>query len=82
LEDVAMRRDVAEEIIRLMKASDALFNDLTLIAAEIEEEAERKKVRRALAELCVDIHEKITLHVVKQYPDPASRQKRADTHHA
>ena len=64
-----MRRDVAEEIIRLVKASDALFNDLTLMAAEIEEEAERKKVRRALAELCVDIHEKITLHVVKQYPD-------------
>jgi hypothetical protein len=49
LKDVAMRGDVAEEIIRLVKASDALFNDLTLMAVEIEEEAERKKVRRALA---------------------------------
>jgi hypothetical protein len=26
-------------------------------------------VRRALAELCVDIHETITLEIVKQYPD-------------
>jgi hypothetical protein len=63
-----MRRDVAEKVIRLVKTSDALFGELTLLTDEIDDEAERKKVRRALAELCVDIHEKITLDIVKQHP--------------
>jgi hypothetical protein len=46
-----MRRDTAERIIHLVKASDDLFNELTLLTDEIEDKTERKAVRRALAEL-------------------------------
>jgi hypothetical protein len=52
-----MRRDTAERIIRLVKASDDLLNELTLLTDEIEDDTERKAVRRALVELVLDVHE-------------------------
>jgi hypothetical protein len=64
-----MRRDTAERIVDLVKASGDLFNELTLLTFEIEDEIERKAVRRALAELILDVHEKITLKIVAQFPD-------------
>jgi hypothetical protein len=67
-----MRRDTAERIIRFVKASDDRFNELTLLTDEIEDETERKAVRRALAELILDVHETITLKIVGQFPESAS----------
>jgi hypothetical protein len=64
-----MRRDVAEEIIRLVKKSDELFGGLSVVCGEIDDEAEKRKMRRALAELVHDVHVKITLDIVKQFPD-------------
>lgn len=52
-----------------MKASNELFNELTALTWEIEDEAERKAMRRALAQWGVDVHEKITLKLVEQFPD-------------
>jgi hypothetical protein len=64
-----MRREVADKIIAIVKQHDEVLNDLTILTEDIDDEAERKEVRRALAELCFDMHEKITLEIVKQYPD-------------
>ena len=64
-----MRRDVAEKIVAVLKQHDELLNELSILSKEIDDEGERKKVRRALGELILHTHEKITLKIVEQYPD-------------
>ena len=64
-----MKRDVAEKIIQAVKEMDQAFGQLDAASNRIDEEEERKKLRRAIATLVFDVHEKITLEIVKQYPD-------------
>ena len=64
-----MKRDVAEKIIQAVKDMDQVFGQLDAASNQIDEEDERKKLRRAVATLVFDVHEKITLEIVKQYPD-------------
>ena len=64
-----MKRDVAEKIIQTIKEMDQVFGQLDAASNQIDEEEERKKLRRAVATLVFDVHDKITLEIVKQYPD-------------
>jgi hypothetical protein len=64
-----MRRDLAERTIDAVKRIDLILDELDLVTNELDDEVERRKMRRALGSLVIDIHENITLEVVKQFPD-------------
>lgn len=64
-----MRRDLAEKTIAALKRIDLIFDELDLVTNELDDDVERRQMRRALGTLVVDLHEKITLEVVKQFPD-------------
>jgi len=52
-----------------LKRIDQLLNDLSILSFEIDDEPERKAFRRAIATLCLNVHEQITLVAVKEFPD-------------
>ena len=64
-----MRRDIAERIVETVKKMDDLLGVIHEITLEMDDESERRALRRAIADLVCDLHEKITLTVAKQYPD-------------
>src|SRR5262245_60321296 len=64
-----MRREVAEKIIRAMKKMDGVLNELGAVSHEIEDEDERKKIRREIANLIHESHLRITVEVARQFPD-------------
>lgn len=70
-----MRRGVAEKIIRLVKTSDELLGKLGALTGEIEDDAERKSMRRTPTELICDVHEKIISQDRRAVPGSASRQR-------
>jgi hypothetical protein len=64
-----MRREVAEEIVGILKRSDALLGELETAVRKIEDEQQRKKALRALAETILRLYEDIARDVTKEYPD-------------
>jgi hypothetical protein len=64
-----MKRDVAEKIIRAVKEMDQIFGQLDAASNQIHDEEEKKKLRKAIATLVFDVHEKIALEIVKQFSD-------------
>jgi hypothetical protein len=66
-----MKREVAEEIIESMKVTDLALDRLTTALRAIgdEEEPERKRMLRFIANLIVDLHFHITLPTIKDYPE-------------
>ena len=64
-----MKRETGEKIIAAMKKMDDALEELGIASREIEDEDERKKIRREIFNLVADAHERITLEVVKQFPD-------------
>jgi hypothetical protein len=64
-----MKREIAEPIIKAMKAVDMAINQLDPAVRVIEDEAERRKMLRFLAGVIHDFHVQITLPVVKHHPD-------------
>jgi hypothetical protein len=67
--DTKMRRETAERLIASMRKLDASLGELHTIWLEIEDEVERKKFQRAYVEIISDLHLKITMEAVKQFPD-------------
>jgi uncharacterized FlaG/YvyC family protein len=66
---LGMRRETAETIAQAMKKIDQILGQLHEVADEIDDEEEKKKLRGAFGNVILDIHENITLEVVKQFPD-------------
>jgi len=64
-----MRRDLAERTIGAVKRIDLIFDELDLVTNELDDDVERRQMRRALGTLVLDLHEKISLEIVKQFPD-------------
>ena len=64
-----MKREIAQKIIQEMKQMDAIAGHLHMLSEEIEDEAERKDLRRAIFELVADSHEKIIMPLARQFPD-------------
>ena len=64
-----MRRDLAERTIAALKRIDLIFHELFLVTNELDDEVERRRMRGAIGTLVVDMHETITLEIVKQFPD-------------
>jgi hypothetical protein len=64
-----MKRSTAENIIRAMRKIDEVLEELGCLSHEIDDEFERKELRREIADLIHQSHIGITLNVVQQYPD-------------
>jgi hypothetical protein len=64
-----MQREAAEKIVQATKKIDEILGQLDAVSATIEDQEERKKMLRAIATIALDIHEKITLQVIQQFPD-------------
>jgi len=64
-----MKRDVAEPIIKAMKTVDLAIDQLDRAVRAIEDEGERKRMLRFLANVICDFHLQITLPIVKHFPD-------------
>lgn len=64
-----MRREVAEKIVRTMKKMDDVLEELGVVFHEIEDEDERRKIRREIANLIHESHLRITVEVVRPFPD-------------
>lgn len=64
-----MKREIAEPIIKAMKAVDFAINQLDPAVRAIEDEAERKKMLRFIGGVIHDFHVQITLPVIKHHPD-------------
>ena len=67
--DLKMKREAAEKIIQAMKKVDDAIGGLDAAVETVENESERQRLRRLLGTLVLDLHEQITLHVVKEFPD-------------
>ena len=70
-----VKRELAEKVIREMGQMDVVLGHLHTLSEQLEDETERKNLRRAIAELVADSHEKITLPIARQFPDLHPDQK-------
>ncbi len=64
-----MKREVAEAIVKSMKAMDLAGDQLTTAIRAIEDEEVRKKMLLFIAHAIHDFHVNITLPVVQHFPD-------------
>jgi hypothetical protein len=64
-----MKRDTAKKFVQASKKIDEILGELDSVSFEIEDEAERKKIRRAMVSVMVTLYEQLTREVVKDYPD-------------
>lgn len=64
-----MKRETAMKFVEATKKIDEILGDLYSISLEIDDQAERKKVRIAMASVLVTMYEQLTREVVKDYPD-------------
>jgi len=64
-----MKREVAENIIAALKGVDLAIDRLNTAVRVIADEAERRKMLKSIFSLVCDLHEQITLPVVKDHPD-------------
>jgi hypothetical protein len=64
-----MKRETAEKFVKAANKIDEILGDLYSVSLEIEDEEERRKIRRAMASVFVPLYEQLTREVVKDYPD-------------
>jgi len=64
-----MKREIGQEIITAMEGVDSAIDRLDVAIRAIEDETERKRMLKFIALLICDLHEQITLPVVKHFPD-------------
>jgi hypothetical protein len=64
-----MERGTAEKIVETVGKIDRILSGLDAISNEIDDVTERKKVRRATAMIVIDLHERLTLEAVRDFPD-------------
>jgi len=64
-----MKREIAEPIIRAMKALDFAIDHLEHTVRAIEDENERKRMLTFMVHMIHDLHMQITLPIVKHHPD-------------
>jgi 2-oxo-4-hydroxy-4-carboxy--5-ureidoimidazoline (OHCU) decarboxylase len=64
-----MKRETAKKFVEAANKIDEILGNLDSVSFEIDDEAERKKIRRAMASVFVTLYEQLTREVVKDYPD-------------
>ena len=64
-----MKRETAKKFVEAANKIDEILGNLDPVSFEIDDEEERKKIRRAMASVFVTLYEQLTREVVKDYPD-------------
>jgi hypothetical protein len=64
-----MKHETAKKFVEAANKIDEILGNLDPISFEIDDEEERKKIRRAMASVFVTLYEQLTREVVKDYPD-------------
>jgi hypothetical protein len=64
-----MKRETAMKFVEAANKIDEILGSLYSVSLEIDDEAERKKVRVAMASVFVTLYEQLTREVVRDYPD-------------
>jgi len=64
-----MEREVARQMIDVIKEMNRLFARIHELLLEVEDASERKSLARAAFEVAGDAHEKIALKIANQYPE-------------
>lgn len=64
-----MKRETAEKIMSLVNTVDCQLAEIGELANEIVDEALRKKIRRKVAGIIIDLYESVTVSVTINYPD-------------
>lgn len=64
-----MKKEIGKKLIGAVKKIDNILGEIHEIAENIDDLDQKKRIRRAIANLVCDTHEKITLEVATEYPD-------------
>jgi hypothetical protein len=64
-----MKRDTAMVLMDALLRLSPPFDELTSITYQIEDETERKLVRRQIANAMQSLGYELVMHIVRQYPD-------------
>jgi diphthamide synthase (EF-2-diphthine--ammonia ligase) len=64
-----VKRDVAERIMAALARIDEAIGEIDAISAGIEDEDQRKRVRRAARDVVVDLYVSVFKEIVREYPD-------------
>ncbi len=64
-----MKRDTAMVLMDALQRLNPSFNELTSITYQIEDETERKFIRRQIANAMQSLGYEIVMHIVRQFPD-------------
>jgi hypothetical protein len=64
-----MKREIAEKMTEVLRKIDEQWNDLDQIIEQIGDEDEKRKLKRALGRLILDMHFKITLEAVRDFAE-------------
>jgi len=64
-----MNRDTAEKLVDAANRIDDILEELGNTSREIEDEAERHKIRRGIASCIVALYENVTREVVRDFPE-------------
>ena len=64
-----MKRETAEKFVEAANKIDQILSSLEPVSFEIEDEAERIKIRRGMAAVFIALYEQLTREVVREYPD-------------
>lgn len=64
-----MKRDTAIVLMNALLKLGPSFDELTNITYQIEDETERKFIRRQIASVMQALSYEIVMHIARQYPD-------------
>ena len=64
-----MNRDIAESIMGELEKADCHLNNVIHLVEQIENEVERKELRRGLASVVIITYTDVMRLIIRQYPD-------------
>ena len=75
-----MNRATAEKLVQHLKLLNEPFNAATLVTGEIADVEERRKIRKALANIICKVYTEIMIPISKDFPDllPDQRESEGD----
>ena len=64
-----MKREIAEKMTEIARKIDGLWDELDTVINQIGDEDEKRRLKRGLGRLMADMHVKITLEAVRDFPE-------------
>ncbi|MCB1832184.1 MAG: hypothetical protein KDH19_01870 [Geminicoccaceae bacterium] len=64
-----MKKETAIKIINLISKSDAIFNQMSEVSLEIEDEIERVSIREGVGKSVGFLYTDVIIPILREYPD-------------